>query len=225
MNGSIEKTAGFALLTGALLMLSTMTLHPQGGNLQHLLKVAPVIIFSHSLAILATPILAVGFWGLTKRMGANHILPMLSFSFMITALLAGLMAATINGLALPIFIQNFKGQDAEIANSIKPILRNNMAFNHAFDYIFLAAVSLSILGWSFAMIVLNKLPVWIGYFGGLLSLTALIMLLSGFIFVNLHGFRLFIFADVIWICLVGIALIRSRQSDHSSTFEIASPAQ
>jgi hypothetical protein len=208
MNMAIEKSGGFALLTGSLLMLSTMVLHPEGGNLQQLLKVARIIVISHSMALLAVPLLGVGFWGLTKRMGVNHFLPLLSFAMMITGLLAGMMAATINGLALPIFIQNFQVATAETAISIKPILRNNMALNQAFDYVFLSAVSLSILFWSITILTLKNLPLWIGYFGLLLSLTAIALLISGFVFVNLHGFRLFVLSNVVWISLVGIALIR-----------------
>ena len=215
---AIEKSAGFALLLGSLLMLSTMVLHPEGGNLQHLLKVARIVVISHSVALLAIPLLGIGFWGLTKRMGINHFLPLLSFAVMITGLLAGMMAATINGLALPIFIQNFQNETAEAATFIKPILRNNIALNQAFDYVFVSAVSLSILFWSIAIFALKKLPLWIGYFGLLLSVTALAMLISGFEFVNLHGFRLFVLSNVVWISLVGIALIRLKQVEKSHSF-------
>jgi len=59
MNTAIEKSAGLALLIGSLLMLSTMILHPEGGNLQHLLKVARIVVISHSMALLAIPLLGV----------------------------------------------------------------------------------------------------------------------------------------------------------------------
>ena len=151
-------------------------------------------------------------------MGANHFLPLLSFAMMITGLLAGMMAATINGLALPIFIQNFQNSTGEADAFIKPILKNNIALNQAFDYVFLGAVSLSILFWSIAILTLKKLPLWIGYFGLLLSITALAMLISGFIFVNLHGFRLFVFSNVVWISVVAIALIRFKQVNKNNSF-------
>ena len=61
MKMTIEKKAGIALLSGAFLMLATMVLHPSGGNLRHLLKTARVIVISHSLALIAIPLLAVGF--------------------------------------------------------------------------------------------------------------------------------------------------------------------
>jgi hypothetical protein len=211
MKMSMERSAGIALLLGAVLMLSTMVIHPQGGNLQHLLRVARITVISHALALLAIPFLVAGFWGLTQKIGVHHFLPLLSFIIMVTGLFAGMMAATINGLALPIYIQNYKETTVEVASSVRLILRNNIALNQAFDYVFLSAVSLSVLFWSISILTLKKLPPLIGYLGLLLSLSALVMLLSGFMFVNLHGFRLFVFAHVVWIILVGITLIRSNQ--------------
>lgn len=215
---SIEKSGGIALLTGSFLMLATMVLHPAGGNLQQLLRTTSVIVISHSLALVAIPFLAVGFWVLTKRMGVNHFLPLISFAMVLTGLLAGMIAAIINGLALPIYIQNYHGATAEVTTSIKPILRNNIALNQAFDFVFLGAVSLSILFWSIAILTLKKLPLWIGFFGLGLSVTAIGMLATGFVFVNLHGFRLFVFFNVVWISLIGIALIRLKPEYNSKGF-------
>lgn len=210
MSMTIERSAGIALLIGALLMLSTMALHPQGGSMKHLIETSRIIVISHSLALLAIPLLGVGFWGLLKRMGVDQFLPLLSFAMMTTGLIAGMLAATINGLALPIFIQNVQHSTTDVVSSVKPILSNNIALNQAFDYVFLAAVSLSVLFWSIAILTLEKLSSWIGYLGLILSISALTMLISGFVFVNLHGFRLFIFSNVLWIILVGASLVRLK---------------
>lgn len=214
MNKGIDKSAGLALLTGSVLMLTTMVLHPSGGNLQHLLRISRIVVISHSMALLAIPFLGFGFWGLTKRLGTHQFLPILSFAFMLTGLLAGFIAATINGLALPLFIQHYKDATAEEALSIRPILRSNLALNQAFDYVFLTAISVSIFCWSVAILTLRKLSRWMGYSGLLLSFSTIAMLLSGFVLISLHGFRLFIFSSIVWISLIGIALMRSQAVDN-----------
>ncbi|HEY0039822.1 MAG TPA: hypothetical protein VGB71_04115 [Flavisolibacter sp.] len=208
MKISMEKSAGISLLIGAVLMLATIAFHPSGGNLEHLLRIARVNIITHSMALLALPFLGVGFWGLTRRMGIHHFLPLVSYAMMLTGLLAGMIAATINGLALPIYIEHYKEASEEVVASLQPILRNNIALNQAFDFVFLGAVSVSILFWSMSILTLKKLPLWIGYFGLVLSVTAIVMIASGYAFVNLHGFRLFIFFNVAWIVLVAVGLLR-----------------
>jgi hypothetical protein len=209
MKLSIEKTGGIALLTGALLTVFTAVLHPEGGSIQYLQSMAPMIAVSHSAGLLAIPFLGLGFWVLTKRIGAGSFLPLLSFAFTITGLSAGMMAATINGLALPLYVLNYKEATAEITAIIRPVIRYNVVLNQAFDYVFLGALSFAILCWAFSILYLGKLPKWIGYIGLIFSITVIVLFLTGYVFVNLHGFRLFLFFLVVWIGLVGVALLRS----------------
>jgi hypothetical protein len=210
MKLSIEKNGGIALLMGALLTLFTALLHPKGGSIEYLQSMAQKIAISHSIGLLAIPFLGLGFWILTKRMGTTHFLPLISFSLTLMGLLAGTVAATINGLALPIYIGNYKEATAEVFAAINPIIRYNISLNQAFDYVFFSALSLAILLWSLAILSLRRLPMWIGYLGLALSLTVIVMFLTGYVFVNLHGFRLFLFFLVVWIGLVGVALLRSE---------------
>lgn len=213
-----EKSAGISLMVGSLLMVVTMLLHPAGGNLEHLIKTASVIIISHSIALLAIPFLAVGFWGLTKKLGTDNFFSVTAFAMVLLGLIAGMIAATVNGLALPIYIQNYKDTSPGIAASIKPILRNNISINQAFDFVFIGAICLSTLFWSIAIVLTKKIPVWIGYFGIILFIVVIGMLVSGFVFVNLHGFRLYILANVLWFGLIGMNLIRSEMYTNKNTF-------
>jgi hypothetical protein len=215
MKLSTEKMGGMALLTGALLTVFTAVLHPKGGSIQYLQTMAQTIAISHSIGLLAIPFLGLGFWVLTQRMGKGSFLSLLSFAFAIMGLLAGMIAASINGLALPLFIEHYREATEEITNSIKPIVRYTIALNKAFDYVFLTTLTLAILFWSFSMLKLRMLPKWMGYFGIVLSLTIIVMFLTGYVFVNLHGFRLFLFLLVVWIALVGVALLLSKAAEHN----------
>ena len=88
MKSSFEKNAGIALILGSIMMVVTMILHPAGD-----LEDVTLIISTHSLAILSIPITLLGFWGLTRYMGTNYFLPMVSFITMALGLFAAMCAA------------------------------------------------------------------------------------------------------------------------------------
>lgn len=201
------RNVGILLVFGSVTLAASMLLHPVGGSIEHLLKTTRVIILSHSLALLCIPLILVGFWGLTRMMGTGSLLSVMACVTMSFGLVAGMSAAAINGLALPLFLLNY--QDATVAASaaIMPILRYSLALNHAFDYIYLGSVCLSTLCWAAAIVTSRKLPVWTGYFGMILSASAVFSLITGFKFLDLQGFRLFMLGNLIWTVSIGISLI------------------
>jgi hypothetical protein len=209
MNASAKT--GIALLIGSFLLTVTMVLHPAGGSFEHLLKVTPIIIISHAIAIAAMPVFYIGFKGLHAVMDREKLLSQLAIAFALFALIAGMMAAAINGLALPVFINRFADADATTVETLKPILKYGMSLNHAFDYILIGMLCISVLLWSIEMVKAKKLSVWLGYFGIVLTLTAVVMLVSGFVFVTLYGFRVFVFGLMAWIVWAGVHLIKSKK--------------
>jgi len=149
-----EKNAGIALVLFTLLMVFTMVLHPAGGSFEYLLKITRIIMISHVLALISIPFAAVGFWGLTKKLGTANFFSFSAFAIVLFGLVAVMIAAASNGLVLPIFIQKYKDAPVELIESIKPILKYNFSVNNAFDYIFTGAFCLAILFWSIAMFIL-----------------------------------------------------------------------
>ncbi len=95
------KTAGICLLIGALLATLAMTLHPNGGNIEHIIKIKSVLAFSHSVAIFCLPLIGFGFWGLSKILETKSKISTLAFFIFSFGLFAAMIAATINGLTLP----------------------------------------------------------------------------------------------------------------------------
>ncbi len=75
----MERSSGTALLLGSLLMIITMGLHPAGGSIEHLIRISPVIIITHSLAIVSIPFMLFGFWGLTKMLYGQPLLSTFAF--------------------------------------------------------------------------------------------------------------------------------------------------
>jgi hypothetical protein len=116
---------------------------------------------------------------MTQTIGSERFESMLAFAMIPLSLLAIMLAAATNGLILPIFLQHYHDATPETLASIKPILGYSFAVNHAFDYIYTFAFCLAILGWSTAIMITKKLPVWLGWLGILLSIGAINIFLWG----------------------------------------------
>jgi len=206
MKNKLESNSGTALITGSILMVITMVLHPAGGNLTHLFKVITMVIITHSIAILSVPIVLFGFWGLTKRLGSDKTMSIVAFVTICLGMASVMLAAGVNGLAMPLFLTVYKNATPEILSTIKPILVYSGALNHMFDYIFIGFICIAVMLWSITIIRTKNLPVWIGYAGMALFALTIILMLAGFVFVDLMGFRTFIFLFVAWIIVVGVQL-------------------
>ncbi|HLK28248.1 MAG TPA: hypothetical protein VKT28_06685 [Puia sp.] len=209
-----EKNAGRALILSTLLMVMTMALHPVGGSFEHLLKVTNMAITAHSIAIVSIPFAAVGFWGLTKKLGTDSFFSISAFAIILFGFIAVMLAATVNGLALPIFILKYKDASTEIIASITPILKYNSSLNHAFDYIYMGTFCLAMLFWSIEILRTKKLSSWIAFIGIALFIIIISLFISGFTLTDLNGFRVFVLSSVLWIVLVGILLMRTSSNQN-----------
>ena len=210
MQQTQEKNAGICLILFTVLMLFTMVLHPVGGDFEYLLKMKGLIITTHVIALLALPFAYIGFWGLAKKIGTENFFSISSFAFVVFGLIAVMIAATANGLVLPIFIQQYGEASAETVSSLKPLLRYNFSVNNAFDYIYTAAFCLSMLFNSIAILQTKKLHRGLAYLGIVLSVVAALMV----VFApphNLYVFRMFVLSIVVWIFLAGIALMKREE--------------
>ncbi len=206
MNALFEKRAGLSLIIFTLLILLTMVLHPAGGNFQHLLKITPMILVTHSAAILSLPFAAIGFWGLTRRIGAEDFLSLTAFAMTSLALVAALLAATTNGLVLPIFIHRYQDATPDSVDTLRPVLTYSYAVNAAFDYVYTGAFCLGILGWSVAILRTKRLPRWIAGWGILVAIAGVTIVCVGASPASQFGFRLFVTGLVSWTIIVGMAL-------------------
>ena len=194
------------MLIGCFLLFITMVMHSTGGDMAHILDIWGLAVSSHSIAIASIPFLAVGFSGLRARLAEADFLSKLSFSIILTGLVAVMIAGALNGLAYPFYAKVYEGASESTMATLEPITRYGFAVNHAFDYIFMGAVCSSTILWSIAMVRTKRFPVWLGYFGILLGAVALSLWIFGFEFVDLHGFRIFIFGWVLWVVVVGYLL-------------------
>jgi hypothetical protein len=141
----------------------------------------------------------------TERFGA-----VLGFAFISLGLVAVLMAAAINGIVVPVLLQQYKDATPQDIEAVRPVLRLAFAVNHAFDYIYTGAFCTAILLWSAAIIRTKKLAVWTGWLGIALVIAAVIVFSAGVAVNDLQGFRIFVIGIVVWMLCVGADLYKQR---------------
>ena len=124
------------------------------------------------------------------------------------AMIAALFAGTTNGLVLPIFLQSYKDVGPDTQAAISPIMRYGFAINHAFDYIYTGAFCAAILCWSMAILLTRQLPVWLGWFGVVLSMGTAAIFISGVAVNSVHGLHIFGGCVLVWVLVVARLLLR-----------------
>ena len=206
MNQQSPKTTGISLLIGSLLMFITMLLHPGAGG--GLTEGYTFAIVSHGLAIFSVPFSLLGFWGLAQVLQEDAFLSRIALSIMIIGLFAAVMAASLNGLAMPMFALGMKPEWKELAD---PIFAYNRSLNHAFDYILITAMFISTFLWSVSILRLKVLPTWLGYLGISLFVIGITAIVAGFYVLDVGGFRTLIYGWAIWIVGVGFRLLEQRK--------------
>ena len=122
-----------------------------------------------------------------------------------------MLAALFNGLALPHFLEHYSESLAQNRTVLKPIMNYGFAINKALDYVFIVAFCSAITVYSLIAISTKKIPKWIGYFGLVILIFAIIGASTNFVFTSLLGFRIFVFSIAGWILFTGIALIQSKK--------------
>jgi hypothetical protein len=206
------KASGISLIIGSLLMVVTMVLHPSGGSIEQILRIINLAIISHSLAILSTPFLLLGFWGLTNKLKESYFFAMSAFMAMATGLIAVMIAAAVNGIALPLYAQHYAGAPEKTLEIVRHIMAYGTVFNHAFDYIFIGATCLAVLFWSISILDTKALPQWLAYLGIIYFLVCGVMFFMGFSFLYLHSFTVYIFGSVVWILLAAFSLLKMKSN-------------
>jgi len=216
MRHPFERNAGYALIIFTLMMLFTMVLHPPGGSFEHLIELTGMTIITHSVAICSLPFAGIGFWGLTKKLGATRFLSITAFAFIIPGLIAVMLAAAANGIVLPLFINLYRNATPEKIESLKPLMKYNFTVNLAFDYIYTGAFTIAILLWSAAILQTKKMPVWLGWTGIALALVIATGMFAGFTPNHLHVFRMFVAGIIVWVVLTGIQLIKQSNTENAA---------
>lgn len=204
------KSAGSSIILAAVLLLVTMVLHPSSGSIEKILNESNSLSIIHSLAIFSIPILMFGLWGLAIAIKDKYRFTILGFIFTFLALISAFLAALINGLALPFFLEKYTIAGSENVILLKTIADYSFALNTSLTYTCIAFFCISILIYSITILLCSKFAKWIGYLGVSIVLFAIIIAVNGFVLKTLYGFRVFSFGLVGWLVSIGIQLLRSK---------------
>jgi hypothetical protein len=208
MDFQFKRTSGISLIIGSLLLIATMVLHPSGGSVDHILHISKVIVGSHSLAILCLPFIGFGFYGISVALQTPGRVATLAFIMAALGLVAAMIAGAINGLTLPLFLSHSTEAIQSQPEVIQSIVRYGAAINQPMDYVFIVSILLAMGIWSVLILRTAVFPKWAGYLGLLFLLLVLIGLVMRFNFIDLTGFRIFIFGLLGWIVSMGVLLMR-----------------
>ena len=145
------------LFIGALLATATMILHPTGGNMEYIMKIRNVIVFSHALAIFCLPFIGFGAWGLSEFLHTPGRVSILGFYVFSMGLIGGMISAAFNGFVLPNFVERYYGTGAE-EETLEIMIRYGHFINAAMAYIFIAGTTFAVGVWSVVILMTNRLP-------------------------------------------------------------------
>ncbi|WP_461791602.1 hypothetical protein [Pedobacter sp.] len=204
-----KKLAGINLLLGSLMAVLTMVLHPIGGDVQQMVKIREMLIFSHSLAIACVPLIAFGLWGVSSLLATPNRLAMLAFFIAMLGLGSAALAGTINGLVLPKFVAHFADGKVELG-MLNAILDYARSFNGALAYIFMVSITVAILIWSILMVGRGAPMKWLGYYGQLVVVFGIVALMLKSNMTSVHLFGVFIFGMASWLILAAVVMINTE---------------
>ena len=208
MEKQFRKLSGISLLVGSVLATITMAMHPVGGSLESIAARKGVFMFTHALALISIPFIAFGFWGLATALISKSRASFLAFAVSCFGLVAVMMAGSLNGFTLPMFASNYADSSVDSAG-LQAVRDYGWLLGSTMDYIFITAISLSMVIWSGIIIATGQLSKWLGYYGLVIAGVTTLAIFLKFNFTTDFGFGIYIFSLVSWLIIAALLLIFS----------------
>jgi hypothetical protein len=209
-----NRLGGWALVAGAVVSILVMLFHPGGAH--HVSKaqfenLIALIIGVHALAMAGLPVSFAGALVLTRRLdspGRIAVVGLIVYGF---GLLAYMAAAAMSGLVTPGVLREMVAH-TPASEQWHTLLDYSHSINQAFAQIGAVAFCVAIVLWSVAMLRGRVFPVGLAIYGLASSVVIFAALILGFLDLELHGFILITFAQVIWFGGAGISLIQKAEN-------------
>jgi hypothetical protein len=210
-----NRLGGIALIVGAVSGMITMSLHPVAGahpiTPVQFEKLAMLMIGVHVLAIAGVPFSFLGALALARRLDSPGRLAVAGLVIYGFGLVAVMIAPAMSGLVGTEVIRHMIARGAG-SEQWRTLMEYNFLINQAFAKIFVVASCSAVTLWSFMILKSRALSVAIGVYGMLLGPILIIAMISGGLSLDVHGFGLIIFSQAIWFIVVGILLLRSKET-------------
>lgn len=213
-----NRLGGIALIIGALSGILTMSLHPVAGA--HAItpaqfeRLAAVMIAVHVLAIAGIPFLFLGALALTRRLDSPARIAMVALAIYTLSLVAVLIAPAISGLVGTEILRKIVAH-GPASEQWRLLLDYNYMINQAFSRIYAVASCAAISLWSLMIVKSRALARALGIYGLVFAAAAIIAMACG-LAMDVHGFGLIVFGEAIWLIVVGILLMRTKETEARS---------
>jgi hypothetical protein len=190
-------------------MIITMISHPGGkispAEVDH---VARMLILVHSLALASIPVIFLGAWGMTRRIGGPDRLAWAGLVVYAIASIAVMNAAVCDGLMAPTLMRKIVAATPETRDMWQTLMNFNFQMNQAFARVYAVGSSLGVVLWSMSILRYRVLGRGVGIYGVVLGVATVAGIGSGFLTPDRHGFGMLIFGQAIWFLLVASGLWR-----------------
>src|SRR5436853_3927148 len=144
-----DTASGLTLILGSICLLVTMALHPTGGSVERIVRLAGIARGTHSLALASIPLMFLGFLGLYHRLKAAEILAPAALVTLAFGYIAAMCAAVLNGLAAPAYAERY-ASDPTAQDTLRAVLTYNGYVNAGFAKVFMVAMAAAMILWSLA---------------------------------------------------------------------------
>lgn len=207
-----DRKGGLALIAGALGMLVTMRIHPSGHELfvpGQFEPAARLALGSHALALTTLPLSFLGALALARRLDGPDRLGLVGLVLHGFALVAGMIAAAVSGFVAPEAARALLAAGPDARAVWEASFHYNGHLNQAFAKVLVVASSAAIGLWSAAILSSGALARGAGLLGLLVGSVTVLMLATGRVQLDVHGFGLIVLAQSAWFLTVGVLLFRS----------------
>ena len=203
-----NRMSGAALIAGMVGFIITMALHPTGhdlGSPDHAAFMMRLNVAVHSLALVCIPILFLGALGLTKFLDAPNRFALGGLVLFGFAEVAVMNAAAISGLIVPGVFRHMTAEPG-LSDTWRAVLQLCGHMNQAFALIFVVASSVAIVLWSAAILRSKLFSRSLAMYGCVLGPIMILVVASGHLPLNVHGFGMVALVMAIWFIAAGVQL-------------------
>ena len=205
-----ETAYGKILLGGSAVLLVMGVTHPSSipwGNDAALDRLATIDGVAHSLAILGTGLTLLGLVGLSRMLGLQRVRVTAALVAFGLACSAVMVAAALDGFALPAIAQQWTEADKIAGDDLKRLVQFCVLAASSLTRIYLLLGAIAIALWSW-VIQRDRLDSALPWVGSVVCIAGIAMLIGGSPFISAHEVLALVAAQTVWMLLAALLMIR-----------------
>jgi hypothetical protein len=198
-------------------------MHPRSiswGNDAALAHLAAIGAFAHSLAILGTGLTLLGLIGLSRMLGLERVPVTAALVAFALSSSAVMVAAALDGFALPTIAQQWTEADKIAGGDIKRLVQFCVLAASALTRIYLLLGAIAIALWSW-VIYRDRLDSALPWVGVMVCIAAIAMLIGGSPFISAHEVLALVAVQAVWMLLAALLMVRGSTAPKKNAVAMA----